>query len=233
MPQHRKTDCPKTTKTLTFQRTKEIQAFFHLVIAFCQFSIRRINIMRSIFTAFCCLLLVVGSVFAQSDRGTITGAIADPAGAAVPNASIVAKNTETGASYQATSTTTGNYTISQLPVGVYELSVSVPGFKKFVRTGITVMVAQTLRIDVGLEIGEISETVTVNADAPLLRTESGELTQTVTSQRLNELPILSIGSGMRNPYAAAELVPGLSSGGSASSTNIRMQGTPAGTQTSA
>ena len=68
--------------------------------------------MRSIVTAFCCLLLLVGAAFAQSDRGTITGTIADPAGASVSNASIEAKNTATGAVYPALSTTTGNYTIT-------------------------------------------------------------------------------------------------------------------------
>jgi hypothetical protein len=178
-----------------------------------------------------CLLLAVGAVFAQSDRGTITGTVTDPAGGVIPDAAIEAMNSETGALYKVVSTSTGNYTLAQLPAGTYQISVSAPGFKQYVRKGITVLVAQTLRIDIALEVGNITETVTVNADAPLLRTESGELSQTVTSQRLNELPILSISGGMRTPYAAAELVPGLSSGGSSNSTNIRMQGAPAGTQT--
>ena len=77
--------------------------------------------------------------------------------------------------YQAASSATGNYTIAQLPVGTYQLTASVTGFKQYVRTGITVMVAQTLRIDIPLEVGNITETVTVSADAPLLKTESGEL----------------------------------------------------------
>ena len=172
--------------------------------------------MRPILITLTCMLLMCGIAFAQSDRGTITGTISDPAGALIPGASIEAKNSETGALYNVASTSTGNYTLAQLPIGVYQLSVSVPGFKQFVRTGITVLVAQTLRIDVSLEVGEITETVTVNADAPLLRTESGDLSHTVTSDQLNELPILSIGSGMRTPYAAVQLVPGLSSGGSSS-----------------
>src|ERR1700744_4626002 len=109
------------------------------------------------------LILAAASLFAQGDRGTITGTVADSTGAAVANASIVAKNIETGASYQTASTTTGNYTLSELPAGSYELSATVAGFKKYVRTGITVLVAQTLRIDVTLEIGEVSESVTVQA----------------------------------------------------------------------
>ncbi len=131
--------------------------------------------MRSTITAICCLLVVAGAAIAQSDRGTITGTVSDPAGAVIAGAGIELKNINTGAVYQAQSSSTGNYTIGQLPAGKYQMSSSVPGFKQFIRTGITVLVAQTLRIDISLEVGAITETVTVNADAPLLRTESGEL----------------------------------------------------------
>jgi hypothetical protein len=183
--------------------------------------------MRLILAAFCCFFLAIASAFAQSDRGTITGTITDPAGAAVSDASIEASNMETGAVYPASSTTTGNYTISELPVGVYEISVSVPGFKKYIRSGITVMVAQTLRVDVDLQMGEITETVTVSADATLLRTESADLSHNVDSERLNELPIFSVSGGIRNPYRVTDLLPGANSGGGST---IRIQGAPAGTQ---
>jgi hypothetical protein len=162
----------------------------------------------SIVIALCCLVVAVGAVHAQSDRGTITGTITDPAGAVIPNATIEAKNSETGAVYRAGSTETGNYTLSQLPAGVYQLSSSVSGFKQYVRTGITVMVAQTLRLDIVLEVGSIAETVTVNADAPLLRTESGELSHNVTEARLDNLPILGFTGIIRDPYAVMTLLPG-------------------------
>src|ERR1051326_4924265 len=90
-------------------------------------------------------LSAVALVFAQSDRGTITGTVADPAGAVVANGPIHAKNVATGLVYDAATSATGNYTIVQLPVGSYELTVSVPSFKKYVRSGLTVQVAQTLR----------------------------------------------------------------------------------------
>src|SRR5689334_4638194 len=93
-----------------------------------------------------CLFIVTGVLLAQGDRGTITGTVSDPAGAIVAGASVEARNLETAGVYQAGATNTGNYTLSQLPVGTYEITVSVPGFKKYVRTGITVGVAQTLRI---------------------------------------------------------------------------------------
>src|SRR5665213_2290534 len=97
-----------------------------------------------------CLLLTTGALLAQGDRGTITGTIQDSTGAVISEASITATNVETGANYNTKSTTTGNYTLSQLPTGSYKVSVESQGFKTYVRSGITVPVAQTLRIDVPL-----------------------------------------------------------------------------------
>jgi hypothetical protein len=125
------------------------------------------------------LLLLASAVFAQSDRGTITGTITDATGAVIANAQIQAKQLETGSLFPTTSTDTGNYTLTQLPVGPYEISVNASGFKKFVRSGITVQVAQTLRIDIPLEIGAASESVTVSAEASLLKTESGDVSSNV------------------------------------------------------
>ncbi len=165
--------------------------------------------MRMISSVLICVLLVFGAAYAQGDRGTITGTVADAAGAMVPNVPIEAKNTETGAVYKAASSATGNYTIAQLPAGTYQLTATLTGFKQYVRTGITVQAAQTLRIDIPLEVGNISETVTVSADAPLLKTESGELSHNVSTERLNDLPILSA-AGMRDPYQVVNLLPGAS-----------------------
>ena len=106
------------------------------------------------------------------------------------------------------------------------------GFKTFVRQGITVSTAQILRIDVTLEVGAITEIVTVNADAPLLKTESGELSHNVKTDTLDNLPILSIGagvgsSGMRNPYAVMQVLPGTDWRPDSS---VRVNGTPGNTQ---
>src|SRR4051794_27517092 len=97
------------------------------------------------------LLTFASALYGQSDRGTITGTIVDPAGAVIANAPLEARQAETGAVYQAASSSTGNYTLSQLPTGTYELSVTVPGFKKFVRQNLLLPVAQTLRVDISLE----------------------------------------------------------------------------------
>ena len=178
-------------------------------------------------------LLVASIAFAQGDRGTITGTVADPAGAVVAGASIQARNVETGGQYTAASTSTGNYTLSELPAGSYELSVAVPGFKKSVRQGLTVEVAQTLRIDISLEVGSAVESVTVTEAAPLLKTESGELSHNVSANRLDELPVLGTGAsqagsaGIRNPYAVTQLIPGTYW---VANSIVRVNGSPNNTQ---
>jgi hypothetical protein len=151
------------------------------------------------------------AALAQSDRGTITGTISDPAGAVVAAAAVEARNTETGAGYQAASSATGNYTIPELPAGTYELTVTVPGFKKLVRPGLIIQAAQTIRVDAALEVGNASESVTIQAEAPLLKTESGELSQTIATQVMDALPLLEVGassSGVRNPFNVVALLPG-------------------------
>ena len=159
------------------------------------------------------LFLLAFTVCAQSDRGTITGAIFDPAGAVVASVPIEVRNVDTGAVYQVGSSATGNYVV-QVPAGSYELSIAAPGFKKFVRQNIAVPVAQTLRIDVNLEVGSNAESVTVTEAAPLLKTESGELAHNVSSDSLNALPVLGIGTaavgatGIRSPYSVMNLIPG-------------------------
>jgi len=188
--------------------------------------------MRILSLSVVCVLLAV-CVFAQSDRGTITGAISDPAGAVVANAPVQAKNLGTGAVYDGATSDTGNYTLLQLPPGAYQLTVTVPGFKKYARSGLTVEVAQTLRVDISLEVGSAAETVTVTESATLLRTESGELSHNVDVKRLDDLPILGIGgtlsgsAGIRNPMAMVTVIPGSTFVPNAL---VRINGTPANSQ---
>ncbi|HWF11170.1 MAG TPA: TonB-dependent receptor [Bryobacteraceae bacterium] len=170
--------------------------------------------MRSLITTFC-LLSITSALFAQSDRGTITGTVTDTTGAIVANAQVSAKQLETGSLFPTATTGTGNYTLTQLPVGGYEITISAPGFKTFVRSGVTVQVAQTLRVDATLQIGAASESVTVSAEASLLKTESGDVSSNVNVSTLDTLPILSTGSaasgssGIRNPNNVLNVVPGV------------------------
>jgi hypothetical protein len=171
--------------------------------------------------------------FAQSDRGTITGTISDATNAVIPGATVTAVNSATGTKYETVSTETGNYALTQVPAGAYQITVELPGFKRYVRQGVNVLVAQTLRIDVSLEVGGATDEVTVSADAPLLRTESSDVSHNVASTRLDELPILGIGgtlsgsAGIRNPYAMVQLIPGSTW---TPNSLVRLNGTPANTQ---
>ena len=182
------------------------------------------------------LCLVSGIVLAQTG-GTVTGTIVDPAGAAVPSASIEARNTDTNARYPVASSNTGNYTLSALPAGTYELDITAPGFKKFVQPSLVVQNAQTIRVDAALEVGQATESVTVTTEATMLKTESGELSQTVATQTMDQLPLLQVGAdtfGVRNPYAGTFLLPGaLALGPNSSSVGlvVHINGNPYGTET--
>src|ERR1700733_4857580 len=180
-----------------------------------------------------CLCLCVWVLFAQTDRGTITGTVSDPAGAVVPNAAVEARNVETGAVYTAATSGTGNYTLAQLPTGTYELAITVTGFKRFLRENVSLPSAQTLRIDASMEVGNASESVTITAEAPLLQTESGVISQNATSEALDDIPVYQIGSdgasgtGLRNPYSVVNILPGSAF---VPDSAVRINGTPANTQ---
>src|SRR6185295_14798830 len=120
-----------------------------------------------------CLFVSAVAGFGQTDRGAITGTVADGTGAVIPGATVEAKSLGSGTVYTAGSSETGNYTLAQLPAGTYEVAVTLPGFKRFVRPTVVVGVAQTVRVDAALEVGANTESVTVEAAAPLMKTESG------------------------------------------------------------
>jgi hypothetical protein len=161
-----------------------------------------------------CLLALCSAALGQSDRGTITGTILDPAGAVVPNARVNAQNAETGVSIATVSTSTGDYTIPSLPAGTYNLTVEASGFKTTTQKGIQVEVALTARVNVNLQIGQTSDTVTITAEAPLLKTENAEQDQNIAGDTINALPLNFGGGGgatgaARDPLAFINLSPGV------------------------
>jgi hypothetical protein len=174
-------------------------------------------------------LAIAFCAYAQSDRGTITGTVTDQTGAVVPSVEVVLKNVATGAVYRSVTTSAGAYTAPSLPAGAYQLDVTVPGFKSFHQDGINTQVAQTVRVDVALQVGTASESVEVHADATQLRTESAEQSTTIGGEQLMALP-LYFGSGqgggaIRNPLTFASLVPGAVYQ-STSNEQIRVNGMP-------
>src|ERR1700687_1024385 len=171
--------------------------------------------MRTFALLLCCGLLSI-ALFGQAGTGTITGTVTDPAGAAVANAPVDVRNTDTNVPYPTVSTGTGADTVLPLSPGPYSVPVSAAGFKKLIRSGLTVDAGQTLPLDLTVEIGSASESVTVSAEGTLLKTETGDVSHNITISQLNDLPALGIGTqnagsnGIRNPYNAAVFLPGVS-----------------------
>src|SRR4026208_296168 len=151
------------------------------------------------------VLMLVGlsPVFAQSDRGGITGRVTDQAGAVVADAKVTALNVETGETREARTNGEGNYTIPQLPAVGYTIKVEATGFKTANVENIKVAVQVTRTVDVTLEVGEMVNTVTVSGDAtPVLQTENPASQLNVSERQVRELPLLvAAESGGRSPLS--------------------------------
>lgn len=165
-----------------------------------------------------------GAGFGQTG-GAITGVISDASGSVLANAPVQVKNTATGVVLTAATSATGNYTINELPAGTYEVDVAVAGFKKYVRTGITVEQLQTTRLDVQLVVGAASDSITVTEDAPLLKTETGDVSHNVTTTTQDDLPMGQIGA-VRVSTEVVQTIPGVNG----TLTSISINGTPAASE---
>lgn len=171
------------------------------------------------------LLLCACLSLAQSDRGTLTGSVSDPAGAAIPAAAVTITNPATGSQVKTQTTETGNYTMPNLPAGLYDLAVEAQGFNRYEQKGIRIQVAQTARVDVQLKVGALSESVTVTSDAPLLTTENAAQATTIGRDLINSMPLnFAIGQGaVRNPLSFLQLAPGAAISGW---NDIKVNGAP-------
>ncbi len=171
-------------------------------------------------------LVGVAPMFGQGVNATITGTVSDPGGLVVAAAPIAAKNLETGAQYTGATTSAGNYALSGLPVGSYVLTVQVPGFKTYTHTNLNLGAGQVLREDISLQVGATAESVTVSAEASLLKTETGDLAQNVTIKELDELPLITIGAsnGLRNFLSTMQTLPGTYGGNGSTLINGLGQG---------
>jgi outer membrane receptor protein involved in Fe transport len=136
------------------------------------------------------VLLAVAGVSAQTFRGTILGTITDPSGAVVAGAKVTAKNTGTGLERSTQTSGDGSYSIPELPIGTYDVTVSQQGFHTFVASGVTVNVAGERRIDAALKTGEITTKVEVSADQlPLVETTTNTLGGVLTAQVVQDMPV--------------------------------------------
>ncbi len=136
------------------------------------------------------LSLAAGSGVAWS-QARLTGTVTDSSGAVVLGAQVVARNVATGQTTLAQTNTRGVYSISFLNFGQYELSCELAGFKRFVRSGIVLETGTTTTVNIALELGAVSEVVSVSASTPLLESESGAIGQLIENKVILNLPIQS------------------------------------------
>src|SRR6266542_2704539 len=137
-----------------------------------------------------CISLAV-QVSAQVNNASLTGLVTDSAGAVVPNASVKVKNKATDVESVATTDSSGYYTFASLPVGAYTVIVELPGFKKAVHENINLEVGQKARIDTSLEIGAVTETVTVATSPPTLSTQEASPGGVLENRMIADLPLSS------------------------------------------
>ena len=148
-------------------------------------------------------LVMTGAAFAQT--GSITGQIFDPAGAAIPNATVTATSNSTGVTRTVTSSSAGLYSLAALPPSVYTIVISASGFQQQTRTGVTLNIAATLSLNINLAIAGSATTVEVQVitQAPI-ETDSFALSTVIDSKQINELPLI-----LRDPYQLVLLSPGV------------------------
>jgi hypothetical protein len=154
-------------------------------------------------------LALAATAMAQESRGTISGRVTDPSGAAVPGAKIEAYNADTNVALRTTSNETGNYQLPFVVPGNYKIVAEHPGCKKLERAGIRVSTASEVSVDLKLEIGVTSESMTVTAASPLLETANGDLGQVLSKNYVANVTV----NIYRNALNAVLLTPGTTGGG--------------------
>src|SRR6266852_4679567 len=150
--------------------------------------------------------LLAGLSYGQAVNGTLLGTITDSSGAGVPNAQVTVTETNTGISRSTKTSEAGNYLFADVPPGTYQVSVELTGFKKAVRSTVDVIVNTTIRVDLTLQPGNISETVNVTAEVPLLQTDRSDIGVKVEEAQMANLPVSTPGG--RNFQAMLNFVPG-------------------------
>ena len=154
---------------------------------------------------FAAALLLWNPAYAQKITGAISGTVTDTSGAAVPSAPVIVTNTATGKVYTVDTDTQGSYTVAELPESTYQVDVKAPNFKESVTKNVVVHVATTTNVNAQLELGSVSESVTVQANAIQVQTDSAALGEIVDGRQVKELPLNG-----RNFVELTQLQPGVS-----------------------
>src|SRR5438046_3926679 len=185
---------------------------------------------------FVCLTAVESTGWAQGPVGTLNGTILDPTGAVVPGAAVVAVNNATGVESRTTSTSAGAYTLPYLPSGTYTIRVSAPNFKTSTADNVILRVAQDLTVNINLEVGAVSQQVTVSDQPPLLDAGTAEIGRYISVEEYKSWPIM-VDDGQRQiqsfifsslPGTSGDTFQGSINGGQEYSHEILIEGIPVG-----
>jgi hypothetical protein len=180
--------------------------------------------------------LVAGILFAQADRGTITGTVTDANGAHIPDVLVTATHLSTNIHYNAATSAGGEFTIADVPVGEYHVTMAIAGFKTAVFDRATIDAGGTIRLDAKLEVGNLHQAIEVNADNFLLQTDDAKMQNEISDKMIEGLPTVVSGS-LRSPFDLAAITATVSpgdqtfkiGGGQASGWGVQLDGTSAGT----
>ncbi|MGH9430258.1 MAG: carboxypeptidase regulatory-like domain-containing protein, partial [Terriglobia bacterium] len=153
------------------------------------------------------MCVFVAPARAQVDRGSMVGTVRDSSGAVVPGAAVTIANVATGLTAHLSTDASGNYTANLLQIGSYSVIAEKPGFRKTARTGVTLGVNETIRVDLVLSVGAVAQTVEVTAAPPLIQSQTSYLGTIETSRRIVVLPLNG-----RDFIQLAYLGPGANSG---------------------
>lgn len=168
----------------------------------------RVPLLRYVFvsTLFTCLLICYSAcvVHAQAGEAVVTGTVFDGAGGTIPHAQVTITEVGTNHSFKTVTQDGGVYTVTSLRPGAYIITVEAVGFKRIVRSGVQLATGERVRVDLTLEPGEVSESVEIIEDAPLLRTETGSLGQVINNRKIVDIPLNG-----RNFLSLVALSPGV------------------------
>src|SRR3954470_20793818 len=135
-----------------------------------------------------CLLALCGALFGQGLTGQISGSVTDPSGGAVANSAVQLTNMQTSQTRSANTDTDGRFVFTELLPGNYSLSIQNPGFKKYEQTGINVTATERVTLPaIALQLGAVSETVSVTGQVAAVQTESSERAGLITSREMQEI----------------------------------------------
>ncbi len=160
---------------------------------------------KSAWAAAAAAFLLASAVLAQGVGGTVSGRVSDESGRPLAGATVTARNTATSLTRTAATDAAGFYRLVELPVGTYEFNVGLSGFAAEVRSGVRLLIGQKATLDFALKVARVAETVTVQADAPIVETTKSSIGATITRQQIDQLPLPE-----RNFESLAFLAPGIS-----------------------